>query len=110
MDPHQRQRLREYEYRLENARYGFFGADWLTALLLFEALDNDYMYVGDLHPSTLETSVGKRRLGWWRLGWWGLRWGRFLTPCLMTSPRFARGSAPVAASIDGKPRGATSWA
>jgi uncharacterized membrane protein YgcG len=47
MDPHQRQRLREYEYQLGNARYGFFGADWLTALLLFEALDNDYMYVGD---------------------------------------------------------------
>jgi uncharacterized membrane protein YgcG len=47
MDPRQRRRLREYEYQLENARYGFFGADWLTALLLFEALDNDYMYLGD---------------------------------------------------------------
>jgi uncharacterized membrane protein YgcG len=47
MDPYQRQRLREYEYQLQNARYGFFGADWLTALLLFEALDNDYMYVDD---------------------------------------------------------------
>jgi uncharacterized membrane protein YgcG len=47
MDPRQRQRLREYEYQLGNARYGFFGADWLTALLLFEALDNDYMHVGD---------------------------------------------------------------
>jgi uncharacterized membrane protein YgcG len=48
MDPYQRQRLREYEYQLGNARYGFFGGDWLTALLLFEALDNDYMYMGDL--------------------------------------------------------------
>ncbi len=47
MDPYQRQRLREYEYQLANARYGFFGGDWLTALLLFEALDNDYMYMGD---------------------------------------------------------------
>jgi uncharacterized membrane protein YgcG len=52
MDPHQRWKLREYEYQLENARYGFFGADWLTALLLFEALDNDYMYVGD--PSSFD--------------------------------------------------------
>jgi hypothetical protein len=52
MDPRQRRRLREYEYQLENARYGFFGADWLTALLLFEALDNDYMYVGD--PSSFD--------------------------------------------------------
>ena len=47
MAPHQRQRLRDYEYQLGNARYGFFGGDWLTALLLFEALDNDYMYMGD---------------------------------------------------------------
>jgi len=47
MDPYQRQRLREYEYQLGNARYGFFGGDWLTALLLFEALDTDYAYVGD---------------------------------------------------------------
>jgi hypothetical protein len=47
MDPYQRQRLREYEYQLENARYGFFGAEWIGALLLFEALDNDYMYMGD---------------------------------------------------------------
>jgi len=52
MDPRQRRRLREYEYQLENARYGFFGADWLTALLLFEALDNDYMHVGD--PSSFD--------------------------------------------------------
>jgi uncharacterized membrane protein YgcG len=47
MGPHQRQRLREYEYQLQNARYGFFGGDWLTAILLFEALDNDYTFVGD---------------------------------------------------------------
>jgi hypothetical protein len=47
MDPYQRQRLRDYEYQLGNARYGFFGGDWLTALLIFEALDNDYMYMGD---------------------------------------------------------------
>lgn len=47
MDPYQRQRLRDYEYQLGSARYGFFGGDWLTALLLFEALDNDYMYMGD---------------------------------------------------------------
>ena len=52
MDPYQRQRLREYEYQLQNARYGFFGADWLTALLLFEALDDDYMYVDD--PSSFD--------------------------------------------------------
>jgi hypothetical protein len=52
MDPYQRQRLRDYEYQLGNARYGFFGGDWLTALLLFEALDNDYMYVGD--PSSFD--------------------------------------------------------
>jgi uncharacterized membrane protein YgcG len=52
MDPYQRQRLREYEYQLGNARYGFFGGDWLTALLLFEALDNDYMYVDD--PSSFD--------------------------------------------------------
>jgi len=52
MDPYQRQRLREYEYQLGNARYGFVGGDWLTALLLFEALDNDYMYVGD--PSSFD--------------------------------------------------------
>jgi hypothetical protein len=47
MNPSQRRRLREYEYQLGNARYGFFGGDWLTALLLFEALDNDYMYMGE---------------------------------------------------------------
>ncbi len=62
MKPYQRQRLREYEYQLQNARYGFFGADWLTALLLFEALDNDYMYVDD--PSSFDA-------GDWGGGDWG---------------------------------------
>ena len=45
MSPRQRERLREYEYRLQNARSGFFGSDWLTALLLFEALDHDYAFM-----------------------------------------------------------------
>jgi len=62
MDPYQRQRLREYEYQLQNARYGFVGGDWLTALLLFEALDNDYMYMGD--PSSFSGSD-------WGGGDWG---------------------------------------
>lgn len=60
MNPYQRRRLRDYEYQLENARYGFFGGDWLTALLLFEALDNDY--IGD--PSTFSG-------GDWGGGDWG---------------------------------------
>ena len=78
MDPHQRQRLREYEYQLGSARYGFFGADWLTALLLFEALDNDYMYVGD--PSSFDDGdIRRRRLGWWGFRRRRLRWGRLLT-------------------------------
>jgi uncharacterized membrane protein YgcG len=66
MDPYQRQRLREYEYQLQNARYGFFGADWLTALLLFEALDNDHMYVDD--PSSFDA-------GDFGGGDWGGDWG-----------------------------------
>jgi uncharacterized membrane protein YgcG len=66
MDPYQRQRLREYEYQLQNARYGFFGADWLTALLLFEALDNNYMYVDD--PSSFDA-------GDFGGGDWGGDWG-----------------------------------
>jgi hypothetical protein len=66
MDPYQRQRLREYEYQLQNARYGFFGADWLTALLLFEALDNDYMYVDD--PSSFDAGDFG---GDWGGGDWG---------------------------------------
>ena len=78
MDPYQRQRLREYEYQLQNARYGFFGADWLTALLLFEALDNDYMYMGD--PSAM-TGEGFDEGGWGDGGdsgggdWGGGDWG-----------------------------------
>ena len=68
MDPHQRQRLREYEYGLQNARYGFFGGDWLTALLLFEALDTDYMYVGD--PSAF-AGEGFADGGDWGGGDWG---------------------------------------
>jgi uncharacterized membrane protein YgcG len=67
MDPYQRQRLKEYEYQLGNARYGFFGGDWLTALLLFEALDNDYMYVGD--PSSFD--AGDFGGGDWSGGDWG---------------------------------------
>ncbi|HET7270175.1 MAG TPA: TPM domain-containing protein, partial [Rubrobacter sp.] len=62
MNPSQRQRLRDYEYQLGNARYGFFGGDWLTALLLFEVLDNDYMYMGD--PSSFSG-------GDWGGGDWG---------------------------------------
>ena len=67
MDPYQRQRLKEYEYQLGNARYGFFGGDWITALLLFEALDNDYMYVGD--PSSFD--AGDFGGGDWGGGDWG---------------------------------------
>jgi hypothetical protein len=49
MDPHQRQRLSEFEQELQNAYHGFFGADWLNALLIFEILDHDYVdTVGDL--------------------------------------------------------------
>jgi hypothetical protein len=71
MDPYQRQRLREYEYQLENARYGFFGGDWLTALLLFEALDNDYTYVGD--PSSFD--AGGYGGDWGGGDWGGGDWG-----------------------------------
>ena len=67
MDPYQRQRLRDYEYQLQNARYGFFGGDWLTALLIFEALDNDYMYMGD--PSS--SDAGEWGGGDWGGGDWG---------------------------------------
>jgi uncharacterized membrane protein YgcG len=71
MDPHQRQRLRDYEYQLQNARYGFFGGDWLTALLVFEALDNDYMYVSD--PSSFE--AGDSGGDWGGGDWGGGDWG-----------------------------------
>jgi uncharacterized membrane protein YgcG len=71
MDPHQRQRLREYEYQLGNARSGFFGGDWLAALLLFEALDNDYMHMGD--PSSFDT--GGFGSDWGGGDWGGGDWG-----------------------------------
>ena len=71
MDPYQRQRLREYEYQLGNARYGFVGGDWLTALLLFEALDNDYMYMGD--PSSFD--AGGFGSDWGGGDWGGGDWG-----------------------------------
>ncbi|MDQ5817724.1 MAG: TPM domain-containing protein [Actinomycetota bacterium] len=78
MDPYQRQRLREYEYQLQNARYGFFGADWLTALLVFEALDNDYMYMGDPSAMSGEGS-GEGGSGdgddWGGGDWGGGDWG-----------------------------------
>lgn len=45
MSPRQRRRLQEYERDLGEARGGFFGSDWLTAILVFEALDTDYVYV-----------------------------------------------------------------
>ena len=69
MDPYQRQRLRDYEYQLQNARYGFFGGDWLTAILLFEALDNDYMYMGD--PSSFDDPGGDWGGGDFGGGDWG---------------------------------------
>jgi uncharacterized membrane protein YgcG len=67
MGPYQRQRLRDYEYQLQNARYGFFGGDWLTAILLFEALDNDYM--GD--PSSFDDPGGDWGGGDFSGGDWG---------------------------------------
>lgn len=45
MGPSGRRRLREYERRVGDARGTFFGGDFLTAFLLFEALDNDFTYV-----------------------------------------------------------------
>jgi len=47
MSPRQRRQLRDYERQLDNARGSFFGGDWLTAFLVFEALDHDYVYMGD---------------------------------------------------------------
>jgi len=70
MDPYQRQKLREYENQLGNARYGFFGGDWLTAILLFEALDNDYMSLGD--PSSFDAGGSDSD---WGGGDWGGDWG-----------------------------------
>ena len=75
MSPRQRRRLQEYEYQLQNARFGFFGADWLTALLLFEALDNDYTYVDD--PSSFGGDPGGDFGGgdWGGGDWGGGDWG-----------------------------------
>jgi uncharacterized membrane protein YgcG len=70
MDPYQRQRLREYEYELQNARFGFFGADWLTALLLFEALDHDFAYM-DSAPGEGFGEGGWGDGGDWSGGDWG---------------------------------------
>ncbi len=42
MNPYQRQQLSEFEQELQNACHNFFEADWLNALLIFEALDHDY--------------------------------------------------------------------
>ncbi len=75
MDPYQRQRLRDYEYQLQNARYGFFGGDWLTALLLFEALDNDYTYVGDPSYFGDEGFGGDQGADWGGGDWGGGDWG-----------------------------------
>jgi hypothetical protein len=48
MNPYQRQQLSAFEQELQNACHSFFGADWLKALLIFEALDHDYVdTVGD---------------------------------------------------------------
>jgi len=43
MSPRQRRQLRDYERRFDDARGTFFGGDLLTALLLFEAFDNDFV-------------------------------------------------------------------
>ena len=69
MGPNQRQKLKEYEYQLQNARYGFFGGDLLTALLLFEVLDNDYTHVED--PSSFGDPGGDWGGGDWGGGDWG---------------------------------------
>jgi len=73
MDPRQRQRLREYEHGLQNARFGFFGGDWLTAILLFEALDNDYASMGD--PSSFDPGGDYGGGDWGGGDWGGGDWG-----------------------------------
>ena len=69
MGPRQKRQLRDYERRLDDARGGFFGTDWLTALLVFEALDTDYMYV--------DSPGGDFGDGGWADGgdWGGGDWG-----------------------------------
>lgn len=66
MGPRQRRQLLDYERRLDDARGGFFGADWLTALLVFEALDTDYVYVDS--PGV---EFGEAGSGDWGGGDWG---------------------------------------
>jgi hypothetical protein len=75
MDPYQRQRLREYEYQLQNARYGFFGADWLTALLVFEALDHDYVHMGGVPGEGIEEGDWGSGGDWGGGDWGGGDWG-----------------------------------
>jgi uncharacterized membrane protein YgcG len=75
MDPYQRQRLREYEYQLQNARYGFFGADWLTALLVFEALDHDYVYMGGVPGEGIGEGDWGSGGDWGGGDWGGGDWG-----------------------------------
>jgi uncharacterized membrane protein YgcG len=70
MSPRQRRQLQDYERRLDDARYGFFGADWLTALLLFEALDHDYVYM-DGAPGEGFGDGGWGNGGDWGGGDWG---------------------------------------
>jgi uncharacterized membrane protein YgcG len=66
MGPRQRRQLQDYERRLDDARGGFFGADWLTALLVFEALDTDYV-----HVDSPGGEFGEAGFGDWGGGDWG---------------------------------------
>ncbi|MDP8947682.1 MAG: TPM domain-containing protein [Actinomycetota bacterium] len=75
MDPYERQRLREYEYQLQNARYGFIGADWLTALLIFEALDHDYVYMGGVPGEGFGEGDWGAGGDWGGGDWGGGDWG-----------------------------------
>jgi uncharacterized membrane protein YgcG len=77
MDPYQRQRLREYEYQLQNARFSFLGADWLTALLLFEALDHDYVYMGGVPGEGFGDGDWGAGGDWGGGDWGGGDWGGF---------------------------------
>jgi uncharacterized membrane protein YgcG len=75
MGPYQRQRLREYEYELQNARFGFFGADWLAALLLFEALDHDYAYMDGAPGEGFGEGAWGEGGDWSGGDWGGGDWG-----------------------------------
>ncbi len=66
MGPRQRRQLQDYERRLDDARGGFFGANWLTALLVFEALDTDYV-----HVDSPGGEFGEAGFGDWGGGDWG---------------------------------------